>query len=92
MSFSTTEAPLFPHPTNEGVGSDEWFSNILTHRTFLQKECYTEDGAALLKQGGGLEPGAVGAGQAARRGHPGQHFLLREGIGPCKSTVCVYKQ
>lgn len=54
------------HLTGQGVGSDEWFSNIFNQRIFLRKSCYTRAGAALSKQGGGLEPG--GAERGACRG------------------------
>lgn len=57
-SFTLGAFPLWellsPRLTNEGVGLDEWFSNIFAHRTFLQKKCYAGDEAA-LKQAGGRE-------------------------------------
>ena len=47
---------LFPHLINKGAGSNELFSNVFTHITFLQKKRCMEDGASLLKQRG-VEPG-----------------------------------
>lgn len=48
------ELPQSLHLTNEGAGSDEWFSNIFAHRAFLQKKCYPV-GESAPKQVAGVE-------------------------------------